>query len=126
MIRRPPRSTRTDTLFPYTTLFRSSDLVQGAEVATLEPLAVAGHEVLRDRDLAELVGDFDDAVAGADAERDIDRAAGGVFPLRLLAAPDRLDGVLDQVGERLAYLAAVAGPHPGLRWRRSDERRVGK
>src|SRR3546814_3856271 len=27
MIRRPPRSTRTDTLFPYTTLFRSSDFV---------------------------------------------------------------------------------------------------
>src|SRR3546814_7609053 len=25
MIRRPPRSTRTDTLFPYTTLFRSPD-----------------------------------------------------------------------------------------------------
>src|SRR3546814_4636475 len=25
MIRRPPRSTRTDTLFPYTTLFRSCD-----------------------------------------------------------------------------------------------------
>src|SRR3546814_3981147 len=25
MIRRPPRSTRTDTLFPYTTLFRSLD-----------------------------------------------------------------------------------------------------
>src|SRR3546814_14773497 len=25
MIRRPPRSTRTATLFPYTTLFRSSD-----------------------------------------------------------------------------------------------------
>src|SRR3546814_12021648 len=25
MIRRPPRSTRTDTLFPYTTLFRSTD-----------------------------------------------------------------------------------------------------
>src|SRR3546814_2804655 len=36
MIRRPPRSTRTDTLFPYTTLFRSEatrrvgvDLVEG-------------------------------------------------------------------------------------------------
>src|SRR3546814_19542985 len=28
MIRRPPRSTRTDTLFPYTTLFRSA-LLQG-------------------------------------------------------------------------------------------------
>src|SRR3546814_19349696 len=27
MIRRPPRSTRTDTLFPYTTLFRSPDTV---------------------------------------------------------------------------------------------------
>src|SRR3546814_19063135 len=27
MIRRPPRSTRTDTLFPYTTLFRSIDCV---------------------------------------------------------------------------------------------------
>src|SRR3546814_17192411 len=26
MIRRPPRSTRTDTLLPYTTLFRSADL----------------------------------------------------------------------------------------------------
>src|SRR3546814_9992054 len=26
MIRRPPRSTRTDTLFPYTTLFRSFDM----------------------------------------------------------------------------------------------------
>src|SRR3546814_6555103 len=25
MVRRPPRSTRTDTLFPYTTLFRSGD-----------------------------------------------------------------------------------------------------
>src|SRR3546814_15679380 len=31
MIRRPPRSTRTDTLFPYTTLFRSNRMrnVQG-------------------------------------------------------------------------------------------------
>src|SRR3546814_10318126 len=27
MIRRPPRSTRTDTLFPYTTLFRSEQVV---------------------------------------------------------------------------------------------------
>src|SRR3546814_14530432 len=34
MIRRPPRSTRTDTLFPYTTLFRSrilSDLADSPE-----------------------------------------------------------------------------------------------
>src|SRR3546814_5702249 len=27
MIRRPPRSTRTDTLFPYTTLFRSGEVL---------------------------------------------------------------------------------------------------
>src|SRR3546814_11488994 len=36
MIRRPPRSTRTDTLFPYTTLFRSHDVaaaVPAVEVA---------------------------------------------------------------------------------------------
>src|SRR3546814_10779788 len=30
MIRRPPRSTRTDTLFPYTTLFRSLGISPGA------------------------------------------------------------------------------------------------
>src|SRR3546814_5193209 len=29
MIRRPPRSTRTDTLFPYTTLFRSKPHSEG-------------------------------------------------------------------------------------------------
>src|SRR3546814_15238638 len=29
MIRRPPRSTRTDTLFPYTTLFRSDESMTG-------------------------------------------------------------------------------------------------
>src|SRR3546814_17111129 len=29
MIRRPPRSTRTDTLFPYTTLFRSNQKIEG-------------------------------------------------------------------------------------------------
>src|SRR3546814_18745133 len=32
MIRRPPRSTRTDTLFPYTTLFRSQRLALIGEV----------------------------------------------------------------------------------------------
>src|SRR3546814_1796231 len=34
MIRRPPRSTRTDTLFPYTTLFRSPCRPATALVAT--------------------------------------------------------------------------------------------
>src|SRR3546814_12389865 len=31
MIRRPPRSTRTDTLFPYTTLFRSKTIAYDAQ-----------------------------------------------------------------------------------------------
>src|SRR3546814_17716182 len=41
MIRRPPRSTRTDTLFPYTTLFRSSSLeleIIDPEINMLRPL----------------------------------------------------------------------------------------
>src|SRR3546814_350627 len=40
MIRRPPRSTRTDTLFPYTTLFRAVDLPLGNSVTG--PVAVDG------------------------------------------------------------------------------------
>src|SRR3546814_9304718 len=34
MIRRPPRSTRTDTLFPYTTLFRSFGFTDGIYAST--------------------------------------------------------------------------------------------
>src|SRR3546814_13238473 len=45
MIRRPPRSTRTDTLFPYTTLFRSvqpmQDLVALANGRALELWAIS-------------------------------------------------------------------------------------
>src|SRR3546814_1374244 len=37
MIRRPPRSTRTDTLLPYTTLFRSPFLHQGGADHGAEP-----------------------------------------------------------------------------------------
>src|SRR3546814_18028155 len=50
MLRRPPRSTRTDTLFPYTTLFRS--VIGEAEPGlpcTLEVVAVAsGADVVLD------------------------------------------------------------------------------
>src|SRR3546814_9948464 len=35
MIRRPPRSTRTDTLFPYTTLFRSAAVARPEVVADI-------------------------------------------------------------------------------------------
>src|SRR3546814_14171990 len=36
MIRRPPRSTRTDTLFPYTTLFRSPDFLAIEEPSVVD------------------------------------------------------------------------------------------
>src|SRR3546814_11162014 len=47
MIRRPPRSTRTDTLFPYTTLFRSVtitafSIMVGKALAAAEKLAAEG------------------------------------------------------------------------------------
>src|SRR3546814_14385493 len=38
MIRRPPRSTRTDTLFPYTTLFRSAYLQFPRAIVEKPPL----------------------------------------------------------------------------------------
>src|SRR3546814_12724459 len=43
MIRRPPRSTLTDTLFPYTTLFRSEQL---HVVALLRPMLLADDVLL--------------------------------------------------------------------------------
>src|SRR3546814_13903142 len=42
MIRRPPRSTRTDTLFPYTTLFRSIDVGSAFEHDRIDGDAVTG------------------------------------------------------------------------------------
>src|SRR3546814_5968536 len=51
MIRRPPRSTRTDTLFPYTTLFRSP-LARRLRARLIDPdpaprLAVGGRAAAR-------------------------------------------------------------------------------
>src|SRR3546814_12263283 len=55
MIRRPPRSTRTDTLFPYTTLFRSVVLDQRRQYLLTEDLQP--HAVRRrDRPHFDLVG----------------------------------------------------------------------
>src|SRR3546814_9546293 len=44
MIRRPPRSTRTDPLFPYTTLFRSCALVEPFTFENLEHARVSDFE----------------------------------------------------------------------------------
>src|SRR3546814_2089264 len=55
MIRRPPRSTRTDTLFPYTTLFRSAGFQRlrdhGVGAERLQPVAL--------RDVADAHQDLD-------------------------------------------------------------------
>src|SRR3546814_6520623 len=49
MIRRPPRSTRTDTLFPYTTLFRSVLRLQPDQrLAVVQDLAGLGAEIAVD------------------------------------------------------------------------------
>src|SRR3546814_4768145 len=47
MRRRPPRSTRTDTLFPYTTLFRSA--VIGLAIAAAGGMALAQADVIKAR-----------------------------------------------------------------------------
>src|SRR3546814_3005150 len=60
MIRRPPRSTRTDTLFPYTTLFRSRAAL-----------------VVLDRGFLDALEATD---AGADRHADVFRVGGDVEP----------------------------------------------
>src|SRR3546814_2373675 len=78
MIRRPPRSTRTDTLFPYTTLFRSG--VVGLDQAE----AFAAPDLLHG-EVPHLRGDFHAAVAQRTepglrvADQVAVQAAAGVF-----------------------------------------------
>src|SRR3546814_1649872 len=43
MIRRPPRSTRTDTLFPYTTLFRSDAYAKYLAANPVAKVRIEGH-----------------------------------------------------------------------------------
>src|SRR3546814_13353354 len=56
MIRRPPRSTRTDTLFPYTTLFRSvvADLPEHDDAAAGHVFAAVRAAALDHRDGARV------------------------------------------------------------------------
>src|SRR3546814_1783674 len=56
MVRRPPRSTRTDTLFPYTTLFRSIVVGEDADARLcLEGVAI-DHPIRRVDERVERVG----------------------------------------------------------------------
>src|SRR3546814_8872120 len=77
MIRRPPRSTRTDTLFPYTTLFRSEVsrlfiVSKDGRVATLDdrhlellrPCHVSAQEACREVAAAEWRRDYELEIRG--------------------------------------------------------------
>src|SRR3546814_11568544 len=97
MIRRPPRSTRTDTLFPYTTLFRSW---------THEHIGTLGGDPDRIALMGHSAGAYNAAMLALD-------------PQWLRAAksdPSIIRGV-----------AGLAGPYDFLPLeKRSEERRVGK
>src|SRR3546814_19868132 len=73
MIRRPPRSTRTDTLFPYTTLFRSA-VVLDLGLPTIDGLTVLDRWRKEGRGFPVLVltarDSWSDKVAGLDAGAD--------------------------------------------------------
>src|SRR3546814_16882562 len=68
MIRRPPRSTRTDTLFPYTTLFRS--LAQ-ASLRAEKPIRAALRDVLEHRLWIQKHG-------GSASQRELDTACASI------------------------------------------------
>src|SRR3546814_5640333 len=95
MIRRPPRSTRTDTLFPYTTLFRSQFSRRDGGGGDRR---LAGHRLLRRRPaVARLV---------------LPAELLGRPPLRnrsaYRAGPDRPPGDADRQGTELDLPAALA------------------
>src|SRR3546814_2512484 len=99
MIRRPPRSTRTDTLFPYTTLFRS------AEVGGLDRHRLALAEAAGDAQHLHLVLEGQ-AVAGLDLDgghalgREVAQAGqGGGVECVLARLAGLLDGVADAAAE---------------------------
>src|SRR3546814_9599605 len=69
MIRRPPRSTRTDTLFPYTTLFRSREILVGDDELGVEQQLLAkavagGAGALRSVEAEQARLDLGDGEAG--------------------------------------------------------------
>src|SRR3546814_3435378 len=67
MIRRPPRSTRTDTLFPYTTLFRSAG---GKAVASVDDItSMSGAQAIVDAGV-NAFGDVHGVVNNAGVVRD--------------------------------------------------------
>src|SRR3546814_4576133 len=117
MIRRPPRSTRTDTLFPYTTLFRSG----GAELQEVASEVKVLHALIEQL----YSGDGSDEVDRAATAEDDGRTEPSLLPDRVPAVAGR-DRVLDTVREALRqnrvelYLQPMVSL-PQRRRRRSEE-----
>src|SRR3546814_20697423 len=88
MIRRPPRATRTDTLFPYTTLFRS--LLRAGERAVVEVQRVGDPVQEGAADGAAIVLDQVE-IAGRDADPPGERALrdADLLPATAYAVADR-------------------------------------
>src|SRR3546814_8077551 len=106
MIRRPPRSTRTDTLFPYTTLFRSLGLVFLEDVGLHG--AAHGLEGLR-LDAGVGVG-VDDLVTGDAEQAQAEAVVGGrevAVVFRLLAAFEEFRDLRFGVGPALRVFLEV-------------------
>src|SRR3546814_9143783 len=108
MIRRPPRSTRTDTLFPYTTLFRSLRVVTGLPRADrwVEIRAGAVEELIAlGKRQGEVVVDTGFALEPDAAAEHAGRAGRNSMTLEALGVADALVvvGAADPVG--LARLA---------------------
>src|SRR3546814_12668206 len=126
MIRRPPRSTRTDTLFPYTTLFRSS---RRRPLRSFQLAArMRTQQYQQFIDVGRRFGNDADALA-ADRMRDFKLARMQRLPWKRLQRLAQHDGqagaahrpAVDEVAND--RLAAMRHVHADLR---SEERRVGK
>src|SRR3546814_12167759 len=118
MIRRPPRSTRTDTLFPYTTLFRSQ-AAHGPVDARVRMRAVGVGEALGL--IADRIGHAgraedavaDEALPALPADRRDQFAGNHVEDLVVGIAAAEAGGRL-AVAQRAHHLrAAAAGARPG-------------
>src|SRR3546814_14252302 len=89
MLRRPPGSTRTDTLFPYTTLFRSVAARRSAEVsAVMVLLYLSFAEDARQERIVNAEYQCE-AAAGRARGSPLVRTASGSTRRRCLGSPDR-------------------------------------
>src|SRR3546814_7754819 len=109
MIRRPPRSTRTDPLFPYTTLFRSIDaLIDTLLPQPFERTAVNGFgflQIVRRRERPSLIEQVRFDPVATDAAlllRQAERAV-GTGALQLTARP----AVVGHIGAHPGWLAEI-------------------